>query len=343
MPAIPLPFVISLLLLILLVRMIAQDGGAFRPATIFTGACIVLVTTVGLRWTVDLQFVKFLQPVIAALLPPLAWICFSDLQRPSAIRRWPHFLPAGLILFLSAIWNVWQAPIDLILALLFFGYGVSLLRRAHEGVDSFEAARLTDAAGARRAVLSVGALLLCSGIVDLLIAADFDFYQGVHAVSIVSLANMLTLPFVAYAIMIIGRSVPGDQEQDAVAQQAEKTRPTADDRRIMEAIETIMRDKQLFRDPDLTLNRLSRRLGIPSRQISGAINRTLGRNVSQAVNEYRVREAQRLLQETDLPVTSVMFECGFQTKSNFNREFARVTGTSPSGYRRSEAMLPSEM
>jgi AraC-like DNA-binding protein len=42
-----------------------------------------------------------------------------------------------------------------------------------------------------------------------------------------------------------------------------------------------------------------------------------------------------LLAFTDEPVTQVMFEAGFQTKSNFNREFLRVTGMSPSDYRRS--------
>jgi len=56
--------------------------------------------------------------------------------------------------------------------------------------------------------------------------------------------------------------------------------------------------------------------------------------VSQIVNEYRIQDAIRLLKTTDLPITAVMFECGFQTKSNFNREFARVTGATLSDYRR---------
>ena len=107
-------------------------------------------------------------------------------------------------------------------------------------------------------------------------------------------------------------------------------------------VDTVMRSTKLYRDPDLTLNRLSRRLGIPSRRISIAINRTLGRNVPQVVNEYRVGEAVRLLIETDLSITTVMFECGFQTKSNFNREFTRVTGTTPSDYRRSGELHADE-
>jgi AraC-like DNA-binding protein len=32
-------------------------------------------------------------------------------------------------------------------------------------------------------------------------------------------------------------------------------------------------------------------------------------------------------------VTTIMLDAGFQTKSNFNREFRRVTGTSPSLWR----------
>ncbi|MEW6633873.1 MAG: helix-turn-helix domain-containing protein [Pseudomonadota bacterium] len=34
-----------------------------------------------------------------------------------------------------------------------------------------------------------------------------------------------------------------------------------------------------------------------------------------------------------MPVTAAMFESGFQTKSNFNREFRRVTSLSPASWR----------
>ena len=46
-----------------------------------------------------------------------------------------------------------------------------------------------------------------------------------------------------------------------------------------------------------------------------------------------IAEACRLLAETEEPITTVMFKAGFQTKSNFNREFRRVAGTSPSEWR----------
>jgi AraC-like DNA-binding protein len=121
--------------------------------------------------------------------------------------------------------------------------------------------------------------------------------------------------------------------------------PTGD-KDVTDAIDRLLRVRQLFRDPNLTLERIARRAGIPARQISGAINRVHGRNVSQFVNEYRVAEAARRLVETEDSITTVMLESGFQTKSNFNREFLRVTGMSPSAYRRSgpsgTAVTPTE-
>lgn len=72
---------------------------------------------------------------------------------------------------------------------------------------------------------------------------------------------------------------------------------------------------------------------MPAREVSAVINRASGLNVSQYVNNRRIAEACRLLEETEHPLTTVMFDCGFATKSNFNREFRRVTGTSPSQWR----------
>ncbi len=303
--------------------------------------------TVGVRWTLDLPWIRFIQPVIAALLPPVVWLCCSKLLQTPSTRAWPHFL-SGSGAGPFGFWYRWHPPIDLILAVLYFGYGTALLRSVSTESNYLERVRLTDTEGARKVVSTVGGLLLFSGIIDLMTAGDFDFYRGSHAAVIVAVANALTLPIVAYAIAIIGGSVPDNENREVEPYSIPKSNSqdaysppeieilsiTEQDRKIMGMVDDAMHSKKLYRDPDLTLSRLSRRLGVPSRHISTAINRVLGRNVSQIVNEYRIQDAIRLLKATDLPITAVMFECGFQTKSNFNREFARVTGATPSDYRR---------
>jgi AraC-like DNA-binding protein len=109
--------------------------------------------------------------------------------------------------------------------------------------------------------------------------------------------------------------------------------PDGEESMIVAKLDAMMREKRLFENLDLNLDRLARKAIIPTRRISGAINRVKGQNVSQYINGHRIAEACRLLAETEEPVTAIMFKAGFQTKSNFNREFRRVTGTSPSEWR----------
>ncbi|MGB7241943.1 MAG: AraC family transcriptional regulator, partial [Sulfitobacter sp.] len=102
---------------------------------------------------------------------------------------------------------------------------------------------------------------------------------------------------------------------------------------LMRTLNGIMKDKELFRDSNLTLERLAKRLSVPARDLSGAINRVTGQNFSRFVNGYRIVYAKDVLLETDLPVTEVMFEAGFLSKSSFNTEFRRITGLTPSQLR----------
>lgn len=55
---------------------------------------------------------------------------------------------------------------------------------------------------------------------------------------------------------------------------------------------------------------------------------------SQVVNEARVGQAQQLLMTTDRPVADVGYACGFNSLSNFNKQFARVVGCAPTRFRR---------
>lgn len=120
---------------------------------------------------------------------------------------------------------------------------------------------------------------------------------------------------------------------EPLAQAEEAASTAAQDRDVIDRVDRLLKEQRLFLDENLTLSRLARRAGVPARQISGAINRLAGKNVSQYINEYRIAEACRLLRQTDGSVTAAMLESGFQTKSNFNREFRRVTTLSPATWR----------
>lgn len=100
------------------------------------------------------------------------------------------------------------------------------------------------------------------------------------------------------------------------------------------SVRALLKESRLYLDTDLTLERLAKRLHVPARAVSRAINQTQQMNVSRYVNGFRVRHAADLLASSDMSVTEIMEHSGFLTRSNFYREFERIHSQSPAEYRR---------
>ena len=89
-------------------------------------------------------------------------------------------------------------------------------------------------------------------------------------------------------------------------------------------------------DAGLTLQRLARRIRLPEKRLSAAVNRVTMGNLSRHINRWRIDHACELIAAGET-ITEAMLASGFNTKSNFNREFRRVTGFSPAEWARQEA------
>ncbi|NNE32738.1 MAG: helix-turn-helix transcriptional regulator [Winogradskyella sp.] len=59
-----------------------------------------------------------------------------------------------------------------------------------------------------------------------------------------------------------------------------------------------------------------------------------GKTFTKLVNEYRVVHATKLLSESQMSITDICFECGFNNFSHFNKLFKEFTGKSASQYRK---------
>lgn len=55
------------------------------------------------------------------------------------------------------------------------------------------------------------------------------------------------------------------------------------------------------------------------------------------VEEYRIRQACRLLRETDMPITAIAHSVGYEDNLYFSKAFKKCKGQSPSGYRKAES------
>ena len=73
--------------------------------------------------------------------------------------------------------------------------------------------------------------------------------------------------------------------------------------------------------------------GLSPHSFSHFFSRKTGGGFVDYVNQVRVNKACYLLRETSHQVSDIVFECGFSTVSNFNKQFRRLTGTSATDYR----------
>ncbi|MDL2408299.1 AraC family transcriptional regulator [Rhizobium calliandrae] len=347
MPSIPLPFVVSLLLCLILVRMVRQGERKVGLFSLLVASLAVQAVLLGLNWNIGWYPARFIQPIVAALLPGLSFAAFDQLHRNNAAKfsdLWLHVIPASFVAGLVAFW---RTPIDFVLFATCLGYGLALLRVARQGPGALAAVRINDEWTAHKALVAVAVLLITTAFIDATVALDLSFGESQQARTVLTVANVLWLAVAGYAATVAYNARP---DMDSNATERSFATPEAlsfpssssseEDATIAQRIDALMSAQHLYRDPDLTLERLARRAGIPARQISGALNRVHGRNVSQIVNEYRVGDAKRRLVATGDPVTVIMQESGFGTKSNFNREFMRIMGMTPSAYRRVGGEIP---
>ena len=339
---VPLPFVSALLFAILLVQMVRQGDRPWRDNAFFLLLLgyAVLSVLLGLRWGYGIRTFIPLQAMLAALTPALAWLAFRGLTAEGPALRWakvwPHLLPAGLVGLLFAISSV---SIDLVVILAFLGYGLALTRLALAGPDALIAPRLDGVLRSYRALQITAVACLLSGLTDIVISLDMRWMGGVISEAMVSGGNVVVLLVLGAAAASAGSTAPAEEAEPPVAEPP--ARPGSDeDKAVALALDALMADRQLYKDVDLNLGRLARRLNLPARRVSSAVNRIHGMSVSHYVNKYRIEEACRLLAATDTSVIQVMMEAGFLSKSNFNREFLRLTGVSPIAWRRGQRSVP---
>ena len=90
-----------------------------------------------------------------------------------------------------------------------------------------------------------------------------------------------------------------------------------------------------WREPQLTLGDLSRRLGVNAAYLSRGVNEGLGINFNEFINGLRAADVARRIDEgDDSDLLVLAFEAGFSSKATFNRAFLVRFGVSPSSYRR---------
>jgi AraC-like DNA-binding protein len=80
---------------------------------------------------------------------------------------------------------------------------------------------------------------------------------------------------------------------------------------------------------------LAKKIKIHPNYLSQVINEKQGKTFFEYINTLRVEEFKRLValpESKQFTIMSLAYDCGFNSKSSFNKNFKKVTGQSPSEY-----------
>jgi len=77
------------------------------------------------------------------------------------------------------------------------------------------------------------------------------------------------------------------------------------------------------------------RLALSPKYFSQLIRQASGRTAPDWIDAYVIREARRLLQDTDLSIKEIVFRLHFPDQPSFTKYFKAHTGVTPAQYRKS--------
>lgn len=108
-----------------------------------------------------------------------------------------------------------------------------------------------------------------------------------------------------------------------------------DSKKYMEQILNYMQSEKPFLANKLSLSQVSKALDISTHHVSQVINENLNQSFTDFVNNYRIKEVKKRLQDPDyksFTILSIAYDCGFSSKSNFNSVFKKLTNLTPRQY-----------
>ncbi|MEP0262493.1 helix-turn-helix domain-containing protein [Dokdonia sp.] len=139
------------------------------------------------------------------------------------------------------------------------------------------------------------------------------------------------MAIITYWLGIEGFSRRKDEAFKIVQQLSDKEQKQLE--KIAVGIQKIMIEESLYKDPELTLSTLSRKLKTKPYLITKSLNTILQKKFTDYVNELRIEEVKRALQDpknNNYTLLALAYDAGFNSKASFNRAVKKITGKPPS-------------
>lgn len=275
---------------------------------------------------------KFKKSDVKYLILPIVFLCVLLLQQSSVMGA-SHFLSLLII--------------GLILSQAFFYVSISFLTiRKHQKKIKLFSSNTED----------IDLNWLEYIIITILVIVIFYilyhlFFNPVSLNLFINCIFLIAVYFVAYHSLKQKEIYPVEEKQrnelisleDTVVDNTKK-KITSDEelKDIKTRLSEVMRSQKPYLESDLNLIKLAQLLSVSTHQLSYVINTGFNKNFFQYINEYRVEKAKKLLSDNtndNLSILGIAFESGFNSKTSFNTTFKKMTGQTPSEFKKTSSDL----
>lgn len=134
---------------------------------------------------------------------------------------------------------------------------------------------------------------------------------------------------------------PEDEEAEETEVQDKYSRSGLNEeegRKLMDALTLLMAKEKPYQNNELSLRELAGMMEISTHNLTEIINRYADKNFYEFINAYRIEEVKEKIQDPAFEhytLLSLGLDAGFNSKSSFNSVFKKMTGMTPSEYKRS--------
>lgn len=182
----------------------------------------------------------------------------------------------------------------------------------------------------RNVLILFGILILILSVNLILDAFGFGFHNFYH----------WQLFYMVIAVIIYYMGIQGYRQQSppSFGVKKETVAPAGisyEEESITRAREKILdalSNGKVYRDPEISLLKLSAKVGFPPAIVSYVINTVIGKNFRNLINDYRIEETKAKMSDLNfrhLSILGIALECGFNSEASFYRVFKKATGMSP--------------
>ena len=141
----------------------------------------------------------------------------------------------------------------------------------------------------------------------------------------------IILYFVVFVLLY--RKKTNDLSSFSGQKYGDKKLDPEDAQQMIRKLEKIIQEKELYKNAGLKVGDLARAIQVSPHQLSQLLNDNIGKNFTLFINEYRIKEACRILSENNnLTIDAIGDEVGFNSKSTFFASFKKIKGLTPSAY-----------